>query len=207
MRRVGFPFFCDFSGELARAVTEGRRSEFASLWRDVACDSVPGPATEAARAAAVLDWTALAREPHKSAHERARHRLALRRRELAPRLPAEAGDGTLLGPATLTARWSLADGATLTLAANLADQPFPAPPAAPRPALARDDRHGRQRVAAVVRRVDASNDAPRFAAARRSSRCRVSSSARAALGQRHANGSPQDSARRPARSPPRRFRP
>jgi maltooligosyltrehalose trehalohydrolase len=125
-----FPFFCDFSGELARAVTEGRRSEFASLWRDVSCDSVPGPATEAARAAAVLDWTAVTREPHKGAHDRARHRFGVRRRELAPRLPAKVGDGALLGPATLTARWSLADGATLTLAANLADKPFPAPPAA-----------------------------------------------------------------------------
>jgi len=33
----------------------------------------------------------------------------------------------LLGPATLTARWSLADGSTLSLAANLADAPFAAP--------------------------------------------------------------------------------
>jgi len=45
----GFPFFCDFGEELARAVTEGRRAEFASMWQDAAWDSVPGPATEAAR--------------------------------------------------------------------------------------------------------------------------------------------------------------
>ena len=70
----GFPFFCDFAGELARAVTEGRRNEFASLWRDVDCEPVPGPATEAARAAAVLDWTALDARAAQGALERARHR-------------------------------------------------------------------------------------------------------------------------------------
>ncbi len=125
----GFPFFCDFTGELARAVTEGRRAEFASLWRDVDGDSVPDPATEAARAAAVLDWTAVDARAAQGALERARHRFALRRRELAPRLPARAAGGTLLGPATLTARWSLADGTTLTLAANLTGAAFAAPPA------------------------------------------------------------------------------
>ena len=123
----GFPFFCDFGEELARAVTEGRRAEFASMWQDSAWDSVPGPATEAARDAAALDWSALTREPHKAALTRARQRFLVRRHELAPRLPARAAGGALLGPATLTARWSLADGSTLSLAANLADAPFAAP--------------------------------------------------------------------------------
>ena len=124
-----FPFFCDFGEELARAVTEGRRNEFGSLWQDDVTDAVPGPATEAARDAARLAWEALTREPHKLALTRARRRFALRREELAPRLPARAAGGTLLGPATLTARWSLADGTTLTVAANLADAPFSAAPA------------------------------------------------------------------------------
>ncbi|HEX7238609.1 MAG TPA: malto-oligosyltrehalose trehalohydrolase, partial [Gammaproteobacteria bacterium] len=57
----GFPFFCDFGEELARAVTEGRRNEFASLWHDTAADGVPDPATEAARAAATLNWASLTR--------------------------------------------------------------------------------------------------------------------------------------------------
>jgi hypothetical protein len=77
----------------------------------------------------VLDWTALGRDPHKAALERAKRRFAVRRRELAPRLPGRAPQGTLLGPATLTACWSLADGATLRLAANLSAAPFPSPPA------------------------------------------------------------------------------
>ena len=125
----GFPFFCDFGEELARAVTAGRRKEFASLWEDAALDCVPDPATEAARAAAVLDWAALTREPHQAALALARGRLAVRRHELTPRLPAKAADGALLGPATLITRWALADGATLSVAANLAEAPFMAPPA------------------------------------------------------------------------------
>jgi maltooligosyltrehalose trehalohydrolase len=100
------------------------------MWHDGAVDSAPGPTTATAYAAAVLDWTALEREPHKSALERARHRLAVRRRELLPRLPARSTAGALLGPATLVAEWRLADGALLTLAANLAAAPYAAPPAA-----------------------------------------------------------------------------
>jgi malto-oligosyltrehalose trehalohydrolase len=126
-----FPFFCDFGADLGRAVTEGRRKEFASLWRDVDYDAVPAPTTEAARRAAVLDWTALEREPHRGALERTRERLAIRRRELYPRLPARAAAGKLLGPSTLVASWSLADGAVLRLAANLAATAHPGSPDAP----------------------------------------------------------------------------
>jgi malto-oligosyltrehalose trehalohydrolase len=127
----GFPFFCDFAGELGRAVAEGRRNEFASLWRDVDCDPVPQPTTAAARAAAILDWAAIEREPHRGALELTRERLAIRRQELTPRLPARTAAGKLLGPGTLVASWTLADGATLRLAANLAATPYCAPPPTP----------------------------------------------------------------------------
>jgi malto-oligosyltrehalose trehalohydrolase len=119
-----FPFFCNFEGELARAVTEGRRAEFGSLWKEVDLAAVPAPTTAAARDAAVLDWAAIGREPHRSALERARHRLKLRLRELVPRLPARVASRALLGPATVEVQWHLADGASLRLAANLADSPY-----------------------------------------------------------------------------------
>jgi malto-oligosyltrehalose trehalohydrolase len=123
-----FPFFCDYTGELARAVTEGRRTEFASLWSDVGADAVPGPTTEAARSAAVLDWTALAREPHDSVYDRSRQRLALRHRELAPRMPARTAGGELLGRAALRAYWTLDDRSTLLLSANIAPSALKSPP-------------------------------------------------------------------------------
>jgi maltooligosyltrehalose trehalohydrolase len=126
----GFPFFCDFAGELGRAVIEGRQAEFASIWHDVE-HSAPVPTSEAARAAAVLDWSVLAREPHRGAFERARQHLAIRRRELQARLPARAAAGKLLGPAMLLVYWTLADGAKLRLAANLAAAPYLAAQASP----------------------------------------------------------------------------
>ena len=63
--------------------------------------------------------------------EHTRERLAIRRQELTPRLPARAAAGKLLGPCTLVANWTLADGATLRLAANLAATPYFAPPPTP----------------------------------------------------------------------------
>jgi malto-oligosyltrehalose trehalohydrolase len=123
-----FPFFCDFAGDLGRAVTEGRRNEFAHLWSDIDSAAVPVPTSAAARAAAVLDWALVEREPHRSALERTRAQLALRRRELLPRLPARSAAGKLLGPATLTVQWALADGASLTLLANLAATSYTAQP-------------------------------------------------------------------------------
>jgi malto-oligosyltrehalose trehalohydrolase len=124
-----FPFFCDLSGDLGRAVTEGRRNEFGNFWPEVDIDAAPGPTTAEARTAAVLDWTATAREPHKSALERTRRRLCLRRLELLPRLPARPSGGRLLRPSTLTAEWRLRDGARLALAANLCAEPYKAAPA------------------------------------------------------------------------------
>jgi malto-oligosyltrehalose trehalohydrolase len=124
----GFPFFCDFAGELGRAVTEGRRSEFSTLWSDIDSAAVPVPTSPAARVAAVLDWAALDRQPHRAAFERIRDQLAVRRRVLLPRLPARRAAGTLVGPAAFAASWTLADGSTLELNANLAATPQPAPP-------------------------------------------------------------------------------
>jgi malto-oligosyltrehalose trehalohydrolase len=123
-----FPFFCDFGGDLGVAVTEGRRKEFASLWRDVDCSAVPGPTTAEARAAAVLDWELTTREPHAGALRRQRERLRIRAELVAPRLPAQPLDGSLHAPTALTARWRLRDGKLLCLAANLGAAPLASPP-------------------------------------------------------------------------------
>jgi malto-oligosyltrehalose trehalohydrolase len=124
-----FPFFCDFGGDLGVAITEGRRKELSGLWRDIDCSTVPGPTTVEARDAAVLDWTIAGREPHATALRRHRKRFATRSRELAPRLPARALDGSMLRPTTLAARWQLRDGKMLCLAVNLDATPYEeAPP-------------------------------------------------------------------------------
>jgi maltooligosyltrehalose trehalohydrolase len=125
-----FPFFCDFKGELADAVTEGRRREFAKLADEhTPLDLLPGPNTPEARAAAVLDWRALDVEPHARALERQREWLRTRRDVLVPRLPVKSRAGELLGTRALLVRWTLADGGRLALLANLDDRELFAPPA------------------------------------------------------------------------------
>jgi 1,4-alpha-glucan branching enzyme len=119
-----FLFFCDFHDELAVAVTEGRKREFGKLAKHAGeFDLVPGPNTTAAHQASILDWASLAAPEHADALARHRRLLALRRDELLTRLPARSAGGERLGDHALRAHWRLADGARLTLTANLGAQP------------------------------------------------------------------------------------
>ncbi|OAF10923.1 malto-oligosyltrehalose trehalohydrolase [Bradyrhizobium neotropicale] len=115
-----FPFFCDFRGGLADAVRKGRREEYAWAYAKYG-DEVPDPLDPATPQSAVLDWTH--RTPEQETRlSLVRELLALRRKEIAPRLKgavfgnAEATDGGLL-----TAHWRMGDGAMLRLTANLSD--------------------------------------------------------------------------------------
>jgi maltooligosyltrehalose trehalohydrolase len=115
-----FQFFTDHHGELADAVREGRRREFAGF----------AAFTDPARRATIPDpnvpetFERSRPEPDRTlgAARAALYRdlLALRRDTIMPRLAgARALDATPIGPAAVLARWRLADGAVLTLAANL----------------------------------------------------------------------------------------
>jgi malto-oligosyltrehalose trehalohydrolase len=124
-----FLFFCDFGPELAQAVRDGRRREFARFARfaDPATrERIPDPGAAATFAASVLDWAAIERPPHTARLALYRRLLALRQRHITPRL-AGMPDGqagyTLAGERALTVHWRLGDGSRLALAANLADQP------------------------------------------------------------------------------------
>jgi maltooligosyltrehalose trehalohydrolase len=122
-----FPFFCDFAGDLADAVRNGRRAEFAEDHAHQAdAGPVPDPLDERTFRDAVLDWTARERAPHRQRLDLVRRLLAVRRAEVVPRLVgAPAGSGrSAMADGVLTASWPLAGG-TLHLAANLGDQPRP----------------------------------------------------------------------------------
>ncbi|TPG60403.1 malto-oligosyltrehalose trehalohydrolase [Roseomonas nepalensis] len=119
-----FLFFTGFEDpELAKAVKEGRRKEFAhfSAFRDEAARArIPDPNDPRTFEASRPDPAEAARPPHDAilAHHKAL--LALRHAEIIPRLAGAKAEGAEpVGKAAVVARWRLGDGARLTLAANL----------------------------------------------------------------------------------------
>jgi malto-oligosyltrehalose trehalohydrolase len=135
--RRPFPFFCDFGPELARAVTEGRRREFASFpqFRDAAArERIPDPGAASTFLGAVLDDDEREEPSARRWLERYRTLLDLRRREIVPRLSGctgRAGRWTCLDERSLEVRWVLGDGSRLTLLARLGDGRGPRVPRPP----------------------------------------------------------------------------
>ncbi|MEA2837043.1 MAG: maltooligosyltrehalose trehalohydrolase [Bradyrhizobium sp.] len=119
---AAFPFFCDFKGDLADAVRQGRRKEFAGAYAKYG-DEVPDPLDEATLRSAVLDWS---RRDLPGANRRltlVRDLLAIRRREIVPRLAGvQFGDASAEDNGSLSAHWRMGDGASLYLWANLSQQ-------------------------------------------------------------------------------------
>ncbi|MCP9629895.1 malto-oligosyltrehalose trehalohydrolase [Rhodopseudomonas palustris] len=117
-----FPFFCDFHGDLAEAVRQGRRKEFAGAYEKYG-DDVPDPLDQSTFTSAVLNWGE--RDTGAGAKRLAlvRRLLAVRRETLVPRLRGtKFGDASATEQGLLTADWRLGDGTTLRLAANLSGQ-------------------------------------------------------------------------------------
>jgi maltooligosyltrehalose trehalohydrolase len=117
-----FPFFCDFQGDLAQAVRNGRRKEFAGAYARYGTE-VPDPLDEATFRSAVLDWsTRDLPKPHRRLRL-VRDLLSVRRREIVPRLArARFGDASVDDDGLLSASWRMSDGTSLQLYANLSDQ-------------------------------------------------------------------------------------
>ncbi|MBY0383437.1 MAG: malto-oligosyltrehalose trehalohydrolase [Xanthobacteraceae bacterium] len=117
-----FPFFCDFQGDLAEAVREGRRKEFRAAY-DAFGGDIPDPLDARTFALAKLDWQE-AREQGRTRTELIRSLLAVRAKEIAPRLRgARFGKALAKDEGFLAARWQLGGGEALYLEANLCDLP------------------------------------------------------------------------------------
>jgi 4-alpha-glucanotransferase len=119
-----FPFFCDFGDELADAVRNGRREEFARFpeFQDPAMrERIPDPVAEETFSAAKLRWEDCARQPHAEWLHWYRQLLAVRHAQLVPRLRRIRRGGTyeIVGEGAVVVRWQLEDGGALVLAANL----------------------------------------------------------------------------------------
>ena len=131
-----FLFFCDFDGELATAVTEGRRNEFARFERFSSPDaraSIPDPNAETTFASSKLDWKTLDEPTHQSWLSFYRDLLALRRNTIIPHLQNLSGGSasfTVGQNNSLALDWKLANKVTLRLIAALSPNSV-TPPAAP----------------------------------------------------------------------------
>ncbi|KTW03424.1 malto-oligosyltrehalose trehalohydrolase [Sphingomonas sanguinis] len=120
-----FLFFTDFHDELADAVREGRRREFAKFdaFADPeARERIPDPNARSTFDASVPEpgpaageWRALYREL-----------LTLRQVHIVPRLKGAVGlSADASGEARVKARWRMADGAMLTILIDLGTDPLP----------------------------------------------------------------------------------
>ncbi|MFZ2648607.1 MAG: malto-oligosyltrehalose trehalohydrolase, partial [Burkholderiaceae bacterium] len=120
-----FQYFCDFHGELAQAVTQGRRAEFGRFARFADAqvrDRIPDPNAPSTFLRSKLDWGERGREPHSSWLALYTHLLRLRRENLVPRLDgARSGRFELAAPGLLRISWPLAAGHRWHLLAQLAD--------------------------------------------------------------------------------------
>ncbi|MGE5026988.1 MAG: malto-oligosyltrehalose trehalohydrolase [Betaproteobacteria bacterium] len=132
--RQPFLFFCDFGPQLAAAVTAGRRNEFARFWRfaDPAVrERIPDPNAAETFLLSRLDWENA--DAHQEWLVLYRQLLALRRAEIATRLPGlKGGQGCCrVQGRALSVNWTLGDGSNLSLLANFGGEPagrFQRPP-------------------------------------------------------------------------------
>jgi maltooligosyltrehalose trehalohydrolase len=126
-----FLFFCDFCGELADAVTRGRRAEiaclnpeFGALHDRIGRPGMPDPNAVETFAASKLDWSESTSRSGRRCRAFYRRCLAMRRRHIEPWLNELRHGGSFRfdGESLLRAEWRADDGRCLHLIANLGSE-------------------------------------------------------------------------------------
>ena len=124
--RTPFLFFCDFGEDLARAVREGRRREFAAFERFASPEAqhrIPDPTAPETFFASKLRWEDMAEPAHAQWLAFYRALLALRRAYVTPRLAQKHRDARFAvhDGSAIAVDWTFADGTILHLRANFSD--------------------------------------------------------------------------------------
>ena len=124
--KTPFLFFTDFHGELADAVREGRRREFAAFPKfssDAARAAIPDPNSESTRAASRIDWDAADGEWLAWFTSL----LKLRFAEIVPRVPGPHRGARFeaMLPGGVCVDWTLGDGSILRMRANFSAEAAP----------------------------------------------------------------------------------
>lgn len=123
-----FLYFSDVSKDLAEKIRESRVKEFQNSPDAAgALRELPDPMAEATFLASKLDWNDREKEIHADWLSLYRALLRIRREEIAPRLVGiggYAGHYEIIADRALKVWWTLADGAVLTVIANLSPEPL-----------------------------------------------------------------------------------
>jgi malto-oligosyltrehalose trehalohydrolase len=125
--RQPFQFFCDFHGELAEAVRQGRREEFRRFPQFADATQrqrIPDPQSEDTFRGCKLRWEDRELPAHAAWLQWYQHVLETRRAHIVPLLREihEAGAWQIVGEGAVSVRWSCARQRELRLAANLSAQ-------------------------------------------------------------------------------------
>lgn len=125
-----FLYFCDYQGDLAAAVREGRRSEFASFGAfadEQQREKIPDPNAAQTFVASQLDAQDRERSPHREWLAYTRELLRIRAGKIVPIIPTiVAGRGAFeLDGQALTVSWTTIGKGKLVLQANFGDTPAP----------------------------------------------------------------------------------
>jgi maltooligosyltrehalose trehalohydrolase len=123
-----FLFFCDFGPALAEAVREGRLREFAHDRRFAEAarrGDIPDANDPATFQRSRVRWDQLQGPAHQQRLTLHRRLLAIRRREIVPRLPSigHGGQWRQLGGTGLVVEWAVGAAERLQLVANLGSEP------------------------------------------------------------------------------------
>ncbi|HEY1384982.1 MAG TPA: malto-oligosyltrehalose trehalohydrolase [Dongiaceae bacterium] len=131
-----FQYFCDFDGELAQAVRDGRRREFARFpaFADPgARGRIPDPNDLGTFERSKLDWVEAEQDAHADHAQFCRELLEVRR-AIVPQLGGACvkdASFAVSSEGPLHVSWKLADGAQLMLVANLRSESASAPSVLP----------------------------------------------------------------------------
>lgn len=127
--RQPFLFFTSHHGELADAVREGRRGEFADFAEFADAETrarIPDPNAPETFEASRPDFTSATEPGHAEWLALYRTLLQIRHAQIIPRLPGSRFFGSAaLGKSAVLARWKLGDGSTLRLELNLGTAAVP----------------------------------------------------------------------------------
>ena len=124
-----FLYFCDFAGDLAQAVTEGRRAEFSrfEMFAEPSLRArIPDPNFKSTFDRSKLIWQERRADRHAQWWTLYRDLLALRREHLMPLLPhARSGVFNRPAPHCLQLQWPLGPGQHWHVRVNLSDAAVP----------------------------------------------------------------------------------